>query len=184
MSEWNEAPKTVIEMAKRIIANDHPELMTASIAFVMKSEGEDDQGRSRFKIKPHQTWAKAAKIPAKYDALMDFQFLIWIQEEIWDRLDYHQQEALIDHEMCHCGFNDNDAPSMIPHDFEEFSCVIERHGLWRKSLLEMGKAAQQYIQDDLKFDQTKNEISTSAAPGRVASLTGGQLKAMTNQTAL
>jgi NADH:ubiquinone oxidoreductase subunit len=181
MSEWNEAKPEVIEMARRIIAEDHIELRRSNIAFVMKSDGTDSQGSRKRRKTPFKTWAQAAKIPAKYDALMDFEFLIWIQEEIWDQLSHEQREALIDHELCHCGYNENDVPTMIPHDFEEFSCVIERHGLWRKSLLEMGKAAEKYIQQEAKFDKADIEI---AAGGRVSSLTGAQLKQMANQNAL
>lgn len=177
MSEWNEAPPEVIEMAQTIIAEHHKDIRRANIAFVMKSD-------EKFKLKPHQKWAVAAKIPSKYDALIDYDFLIWIQEEIWRMLDPDQRRALIDHELCHCGFNDNDEPAIIPHDFEEFSCVIERHGLWRKSLKAMGMAASSYIQEELKMAETKIEISSSVAPGKVASLTGAQLNQMATVHAL
>jgi hypothetical protein len=173
MSEWNEAKPEVIEMAQTLIAEYHKEIRRANIAFVMKSD-------DKFKLKKHQKWAVAAKIPAKYDAFLDFDFLIWIQEEIWRLLNPDQRRALIDHELSHCGFDENDQPVIIPHDFEEFSAIIERHGLWRKSLKEMGKAASEYIQEELKMAETKIEISSSVMPGKVASLTGAQLNQMAN----
>ena len=170
MSDWNEAPIEVINIAENIINKYHPELLKFNIAFVMKSE-------EKFKKKPYQKWAQASKIPAKLSAFLEYDFLIWIQEEIWEDLTDEQKRALIDHELSHCGEHENSNggvyPALIPHDFEEFSGVIKRYGLWRPSLVDMGKAVQGYVQP--KFPNVeKIEIVTPS--GRVTTLTGDQLE--------
>ena len=142
MSEWAEAPDEVISNAKKLIEEFHPWLFRANIAFVMKSD-------KKFKIKPYQKWANCSKIPQKFEAFLDYDFLIWIQEEIWEKLSEDAKTALIDHELSHCGYNENDIPILIPHDFEEFSDVIQRHGLWRPSLVMMGEAVKGYVQPKL-----------------------------------
>jgi hypothetical protein len=164
MSEWVEAPEEVVNIAETLIQEHHPDLASADIAFAMKSE-------KKFKLKSHQIWAQASKIPAKLSAFVNYDFLIWIQWEIWEKLSDVQKQALIDHELCHCTIDET--PKIIPHEIEEFSVVIERFGLWRTSLRTMGKAAKDYIQNDLGYLEQKIELSTPG--GKVVSLTGEQL---------
>lgn len=173
MSNWEEAPNEVISIAEDLIRQFHPELGDANIAFVMKSE-------EKFKPKPYQKWAAASKIPAKLSSVLDYEFLIWVQMEIWNNLDSAQKKALIDHELSHCGVDDNNCPKMIPHDFEEFSVIIERHGLWRHSLVEMGKAAKEYIQGEIP-DVDRVSITLASFKGKVGSLTGEQLEKLTGK---
>lgn len=177
MSTWEEAPNEVISIAEDLIHQFHSELRAANIAFVMKSEDE-----GKFKIKPYQKWAVASKIPAKLSAILDYDFLIWIQTEIWNNLDSTQKKALIDHELSHCGFDENDSPKIIPHDFEEFSVIIERHGLWRHSLVEMEKAAKGYIQADIP-DLDRVSMTLASPQGKIGTLTGDQLEKLTNKPA-
>lgn len=42
----------------------------------------------------------------------------------------HQMDALLDHELRHCGFDQNGLPIIIQHDVEEFCGTVERYGLW------------------------------------------------------
>ena len=79
-----------------------------------------------------EKWAKASLVTAKYAELLDknYSFIIEIDQAIWDVLTDAQLAALIDHELCHCGA-DGDGPYMRSHDVEEFTEIIERHGLWK-----------------------------------------------------
>lgn len=41
-----------------------------------------------------------------------------------------QMDALLDHELRHCGFDQKGAPIIVQHDVEEFVGTIKRYGLW------------------------------------------------------
>lgn len=75
-------------------------------------------------------------------------FVITISKDVWDILPDDKKLALVDHELCHAwaeakqqkddGDSDEDLEtdnpvklSVMPHDLEEFSCIVRRHGLWR-----------------------------------------------------
>lgn len=62
---------------------------------------------------------------------LDYHFIIWFAEDCWGRLTPSQREALVDHELMHCIWDENKKKSAIrQHDFEEFNAIIARHGLW------------------------------------------------------
>jgi hypothetical protein len=78
--------------------------------------------------------------------LAAFDFVILLNQEAWNDLDHSQREALLDHELCHAQVartKDGD-PKMDEkgrivyrlrkHDIEEFSEVVERHGLYKADL--------------------------------------------------
>lgn len=134
--EWREAPQEVIDIAGRIIQQYHPHLEDASIGFIMRSEAP----RSGGKI----TLGKARKVPADQQVHLDFDFIIWLAEDVWDRLSRRQREALIDHELSHCKF-DGFVASIKPHDVEEFTHIIERYGFWWPSSDAFEAAVQQAL---------------------------------------
>jgi len=64
-------------------------------------------------------------------------FIICLNWQIWITLTNSQKDALVDHELEHCKYDKNDRPIMIDHDIEEFTCVVDRHGLWTTGLQRM-----------------------------------------------
>ena len=70
-----------------------------------------------------------------YDANADF--IICLNWQNWIQLSSKQKEALLDHELEHCKYDENDRPIMIEHDLEEFTSIVERHGLWTSGLQRM-----------------------------------------------
>ena len=84
-------------------------------------------------------WAKITKINPMYQALgIDGDFIIIVNKVIYDDLTPKQKTALLDHELCHAIVkvteddegNEKIKFSIEEHDFEEFNCILERHGLW------------------------------------------------------
>jgi len=83
---------------------------------------------------------------AAYETPVPF-FTVEIAEQTWHQLRAHQKRALVDHELCHLKVDlDADMPALKVrgHDFEEFTAVIKRHGLWSTASQEgaMGMAEQ------------------------------------------
>lgn len=73
------------------------------------------------------------------DEPTDF-FVIEIAHKPWEALTEAQRVALVDHELCHLDVeipdtDDQDRKlAMRGHDLEEFTEVVERHGLWRPQI--------------------------------------------------
>jgi hypothetical protein len=142
--EWN---KEAEDLAKTIIRDHHKHLDGIKIAYLFKEKPAPKKARkSRRSSKAarpgtKQIWAKASRVPLKYAELLkdEFVFLIEFDRAVWNELKAAQQEALVDHELCHCGMS-GDVPYMIHHDVEEFSAVIDRHGLWRSDVELFGRS--------------------------------------------
>ena len=75
--------------------------------------------------------------------------------DAWNDLNEAQRLALLDHECCHAEAVVDDAGKQKvderdrlvwryrKHDIEEFRCVVERHGLYKKDLEAFVKAANE-----------------------------------------
>ena len=166
-TNYTEAPSSVIHMAEGLINEYHPHLQDARIAFVMRDEAPITNGRT--------TMAKASKVTAINKTLMEYDFLIWVAEDIWNKISHDQRLALLDHELMHCAGNSDEGWYMRQHDIEEFNAIIERHGMWRKDLVRMANAVRQLR---VPFGETEMRIEYQ---GKVVSLTGEQLNRLANQ---
>ena len=61
-----------------------------------------------------------------------------INDERWSGLTKAQKVALVDHELCHAvqkvSKDGESGYGMRNHDIEEFSEIVQRHGLWTQGL--------------------------------------------------
>jgi len=130
---WSEVSQNVLDMASGIIEAHHPDLLDARIGFIFRSEQQISAGKS--------TWGKAQKVSDKLKVYLDFDFLIWLALDVWISLSYNQKQALLDHELCHCLYDERKM-SMRAHDVEEFTEIIDRYGLWRIDLEKMALSMQ------------------------------------------
>jgi len=130
---WEEAPGSVIDLAKELIHQYHPDLMEARIGFLMRKKQSFSKGKLNM--------GHAAKVSDQNKVLMDYDFIIWLDGESYADFGEDTRRAVIDHELCHCVWEDGKA-SLRHHDFEEFNCVIRRHGLWNADLLFLAEAIQ------------------------------------------
>lgn len=119
--EWYPAPQHVIDVAQHLIARYHEHLKGARIAFIMRSEAPRSGGKL--------TLGKAKKVSAELQVHIEYDFIIWLAKDWYQRLSALQREALIDHELSHCEWFDEKA-SIKGHDVEEFAHIIERYGYW------------------------------------------------------
>lgn len=101
-------------------------------------------------------WAGKCKKCTKFEQEITGKIIfIFINQSWWDRTrSSAQQDALVDHELCHIGRKDDakeyfkdtdtfgrwnpadnpDSWYIIEHDVEEFAGVVERHGLWERGI--------------------------------------------------
>lgn len=124
--DWSEVPNSVVEMAQQIIRSFHHELEDARIGFLFKRSPSITNGK--------RTWGKALKVNPRYQIFVDLDFIIWLDQEIWEGLPDERRQALVDHELCHCDFTTGEA-KLRYHDFEEFHEIVKRYGAWNHELL-------------------------------------------------
>lgn len=136
--KWRWAPE-VEEIGLDLIATvaDHEPLAAARILWlfmdtVPMSNGRYVLGRAR-RVSGWAAFLSQGPVEAaSYETPVPY-FAVEIAEQPWHQLRNHQQRALVDHELCHLKVDlDADAPvlKIRGHDFEEFTSVIKRHGLW------------------------------------------------------
>lgn len=138
MIEYSAAPAHVEDMAAKLIEAHHTHLSGAPIVYLFASEAR----RSKGKV----VMAKARLVTGLNAYLSEHGdgspfFVLEIAGPEWKELTEEQQEALVDHELCHFGVTDEGKYHLIAHDLEEFVAVVGRHGLWRENLKRMSEAA-------------------------------------------
>lgn len=110
--------------------------------------------------------AKAERFPKRFRPLGEYDFAVTISKPIWDRLTDRQREALVYHELLHCGRDAKGKCRIVPHDVEEFELVVKHYGLWEFGL-------RQFSEQILSLDITSavgQETSGPPSPARVPAL--------------
>jgi|688.fasta_scaffold22898_4 hypothetical protein len=165
-AKYFDAPE-VADMAQKLIAKYHQHLIDYSvrIRYVFVDKTPNSQGK--------EVWGTCRKISG-LNAYLEGEnvdgepfFVITISKDIWDVLPPDKRLALVDHELCHAWAeakqqkNESDDDSDMetdnpvklnikPHDLEEFSCIVRRHGLWREDI-------EAFVDEALKCkNQTQN----------------------------
>jgi hypothetical protein len=139
------APKTLFEdfetaeeLAKGLIKDYHPHLLTANIKYMCRDKASKKAGLPVAGV--------VTKNSPKNNFLMGgVDFVVDIALEVWNNLDPKQRKALVDHLLTRCtGEEDEETGEMkwgiIPPQVQEFSEVAERHGRWNDGLQELGQA--------------------------------------------
>jgi hypothetical protein len=141
---YEKADESVIELVNDVIAAFHIDLFRARIGVLMREKAPASGGMV--------TLGKARKVSGEQKVLMPYDFVIWFAADWWEQLDYKQRRALIDHELTHCQMSGDGECFIRKHDFEEFNCIIERHGFWRPSRFRLSTNTQRAIQRGLGLD--------------------------------
>ena len=149
----------VNDIANEIIARHHPHLVGIPFYYVFHP-------KAKMEAKTHMVLAKASKLsglPALLARNMlpqfDFGdsqdaecFVISVAFDAWEKLSASQRRALIDHELMHCGIDQDEKLYLHPHDIEDFGDIMRRHGLWKPDLREFARAISQGPQGELFTD--------------------------------
>jgi hypothetical protein len=157
-----EASPEIEGVAERVIEEHHPHLAGARIAYLIRLLDRDPKGNLILPKDPSRAgkkrWAgKARLVSTLWQALTGFDFVIEIKEQFWRFMRPEQKEALVDHELCHCGCDD-DGYYVRNHDVEEFTAILERHGLWHGGLEEFVSAQKQLPFPDVRDTQQSKSI--------------------------
>lgn len=131
----------VAALAADIIAEHHPDLDTdeVRIEYLFVAPPPTSNGRT--------VWGRARRVGGLAAVLADLaahdsefvedprpMFVVEISEPIWSELDDNRRRALIDHELMHLVAESTaDGKTVLStrgHDFEEFTAILRRRGLW------------------------------------------------------
>jgi hypothetical protein len=135
-------------LAKELIANYHPTICNANIAYLWNTKEMKRKGRNVI--------ATAEKCNKKVKAISGFDFIIVVSFPTWNTLTDKQKRAAIDHELTHCCLGDEEEEGktiIIPHDIEEFLEIIERNNLYKDDLIALGRIIQKQINKNGKDDE-------------------------------
>jgi DNA-binding FrmR family transcriptional regulator len=134
----------VEELAKELIAEHHTHLVNSNIAYLYKNKPMSQKGRTII--------ATAEKCSKKVKAISSRDFVIVVSYEAYNKLTDKQKRAVIDHELEHCLVDEddegNEVTKIIPHDVEEFYCIIARHKLYKSDLIALGRVVENLREDD------------------------------------
>lgn len=133
-----------------MIGQNHKSLINERVEFVFMSKTPNSKGRALWGRAKKMTGLQAALanpggLPEHFGDAQEF-FVIEISEEVWVAITDEQREALLDHELAHCGVeyddHDNKKLVMYAHDLEEFNEIVERHGAWKGDVKRFGEKLQ------------------------------------------
>jgi hypothetical protein len=131
-----EIAKDVQNLAETLIAKYHPHLVDANIAYIFKTDTWKKNGKTIL--------GSAHRCSEKEKLLHGYDFIITLNHFVWATVDVKTKMAILDHELCHCGWNDDEAKFiLVPHDLEDFVDVVRRHGLYMPDVEAMGRAMHQ-----------------------------------------
>lgn len=127
------------EILRKYVDEHHPHLKDATFAMAWRSALKADKDGIIM-------LGKAKKASDLDRDLAAYDLLIILNREHWEIFDRAQREALIDHELCHLRVakdkegelrtDERGRPvyRMRKHDVEEFTEVIDRHGVYKNDL--------------------------------------------------
>ena len=153
-TKYTSAPD-VKAIAEELIPKYHPHLENVRIEYVLSDKTPKQGGKEvwGFVRKVTNLPAFLASKPNEQKA-GDFSpfFVMVISEPVWLNLFPDKRTALVDHELCHCGVEVDDEGNlkltMIPHDLEEFTRIVDRYGLWYESVRDFFNTAKKTKQND------------------------------------
>jgi hypothetical protein len=165
------ADEDVREMANDVIAHHHPHLADANFVFLMRSPTAKSKGKAVLGT------AKKATPEHKALYLGEVDFIVTLAGAEWKDMTNRARRALLDHELCHCVGDSMKGWSMRGHDVEEFSEIIERHGLWHGDLEKVGEKVRQLnFNDVLGASDGGVESVTFSSAGKSVTLTGADMR--------
>lgn len=109
-------------IAAEIMPILHPHLEDAEIAYRFRKTLRKDK---------EPVGGRAYKVGTKWRTLSGFDFVLEFNYERWVEMTRKQRIRLVDHELCHCGEDEEGAWTSSRHDIEEFVPIIRRWGVRR-----------------------------------------------------
>lgn len=131
----------IYQLMDKIRKRYHHHIRKAKIGLAWKKSIKPDRDG-------HILLGKCRKASDLQREVSDYDFIILLNKEVWEneKFGYKRQKALLDHELCHAAqaydkhgkrIKNNRGKYVFrvrKHDVEEFSEIVDRHGIWKHDL--------------------------------------------------
>lgn len=125
------APSPEVEqIAEKLIELFKPELEAFEIRYIFCNENPKKDGRECIGLA-----RKVVGLNAYLAGCAEGFFVLETGKPAYDALDENGKLAYVLHELCHFGVSEEGNLTLIPHDVEEFSKVVEIFGAYREDLV-------------------------------------------------
>jgi hypothetical protein len=158
-AEFYDASESLINLAHELIQANHGHLVEAKIKYLFRT--------GNWEVKKRDTWGQAKKVGKEIKFLTGYDFIITIQQDVWEQLQIEDRKALLDHELQHCSAGTDNVGNKVwyvqGHDLEDFHAIIRRHGLWSPALKKLGNMLNQ---TELQFEPPEQAEELPEISGR------------------
>lgn len=148
--------ESVQSVAQTLLPTYHPELASARVAYMFIDRVAKKGGR--------ELYGKAVKVSGRWENLTELDFCVEVSLPKWNELNDDQRTALVDHLLERCSGEEQEDGSLKwilrEPDVQEFSTILQRHGVWNESLTSFVQVAQQ-----LDIASLVQEVTGEAAIG-------------------
>lgn len=129
-STVRQADIAVDKMVISTIAKHHPRLASAAILTLIDDyDPEEMKDKLRRDPSKGEVWAYVRRASGVEKKHTGYDFCIHLCKTIWDRIDLPTKGYVIDHELSHCGVNqDTGRWEMWQHDIQTFASDIAKYG--------------------------------------------------------
>lgn len=132
MADFWKAGEDVHAIVRKLVANNHPDLILAVDEIVVVFR--DKAGKSGGKV----TLGSSRKVTPVANAIGNttYKFMLEVGADVWENeLDSVRQEALLDHLLCSCRCEEDEKTaelkcSIAKPDISAFRDNVERYGMW------------------------------------------------------
>lgn len=116
------APASILAVVGRLIATHFPHLAAARL-LVLARESAEPTGEGQFAV-------AAAGVPTGDAEARQFDYVMWFAWDVWQALSDVDRDALVFHELMHCGRDEAGNPELKHHDAGVFNRELELYGAW------------------------------------------------------
>lgn len=116
----------VYRLMEDVIETEHRHLREAAIVILF--DNKKRKSGDRYVLGRIKATSEEMKAFAVNDHGQMYDYVMFLDKEVWLRLSEDEQKALIYHELCHCKVTESENPYKIQgHEIETFYSEIERN---------------------------------------------------------
>lgn len=157
MSDYSPA-ESVQSLAQSLIPTYHPELATARVAYMFIDRVPKKGGR--------ELYGKAVKVSGRWENLTELDFCLEVSLPKWNELNDDQRAAIVDHLLERCSGEEQEDGSvkwvLREPDVQEFSTILQRHGVWNDSLTSFVRVAKELDIASIIQEETGETVEDGA----------------------
>lgn len=142
-TEWEES-EGLERIAKNVIEDKLPDLLSLSIRYFWKEKGGSSGGNAKL--------GQCQKPSGLLSHFSGCDFIIWIAADHAAGYGFGEREieAALFHELLHIDLGtDESGPRLRPHLFEGFAEEVEEYGFWTQSLKEISRSFKRQLELEL-----------------------------------